>query len=177
MVAAVAYFRSAEEVYRYIGGLFEALGADRDLWPSLAAADVVVQYRYRDPECEITVRLRPDEPARVDLGPSELDHEVVMTMDADVAHRFWLGRERARGPGPRADARAGPVAKLLRLLPRRPARLRALPAPPGGGGPPRPGRRRLARGGREEPGQVGDRVHGRRGLDAGGADGVLAVLS
>ena len=118
MVAAVAYFRSAEEVYRYIGGLFEALGADRDLWPSLAAADVVVQYRYRDPECEITVRLRPDEPARVDLGPSELDPEVVMTMDADVAHRFWLGHVNVPVALARGQMRArGPVAKLLRLLP------------------------------------------------------------
>jgi hypothetical protein len=114
----VAYFASAEEVYRHIGGLLEALGADPDLWPSLAAADVVVQYRYRDPESQITVRLRPDEPPRVDLGATALDPQVVMTMDADVAHRFWLGHLNVPVALARGQIRArGPVAKLLGLLP------------------------------------------------------------
>jgi hypothetical protein len=114
----VACFASAEEVYRYIGGLFEALAADPELWPSLAAADVVVQYRYRDPDSQITVRLSPDEPGRVDLGSTELEPHVVMTMDADVAHRFWLGKVNVPVALARGQIRArGPVAKLLRLLP------------------------------------------------------------
>ena len=111
----MAYFTDAEEVYRWLGGLFEALAADPELWPSLAAADLVVQYRYRRPEAQITMRLAPGEPLRLDLGPSDLEADVVMTMDADVAHRFWLGKVnvpvalargqmRARGPGGQAAA-------------------------------------------------------------------------
>ena len=114
----MAYFTDAEEVYRWLGGLFEALAADPELWPSLAAADLVVQYRYRRPEAQITMRLAPGEPLRLDLGPSDLEADVVMTMDADVAHRFWLGKVNVPVALARGQMRArGPVAKLLRLLP------------------------------------------------------------
>jgi hypothetical protein len=114
----VPYFADSDEVYRWIGGLFEALGADPELWPPLAAADVTVQYRYRRPESQITVRLAPGEPLRLDLGATELHPDVVMTMDADVAHRFWLGHVNVPVALARGQIRArGPVAKLLRLLP------------------------------------------------------------
>ena len=114
----MAYFADAEEVYRWFGGLFEALAGDPELGPSLAAADLVVQYRYRRPEAVITVCLVPGRPIGLDLGPSELEPDVVMTMDADVAHRFWLGKVNVPVALARGQMRArGPVAKLLRLLP------------------------------------------------------------
>jgi hypothetical protein len=114
----VAYFRDEDEVYRYIGGLFEELAADGELWPRLAAADTIVQYRYRNPASQITVRLRLDEPSRIDCGPTDLEPQVVMTMDADTAHRFWLGRVNVTVALARGQIRAkGPVPKLLKLVP------------------------------------------------------------
>ena len=47
--------------------------------------------RHRDPDATITVRLKEDEPAEVDFGETEMEPEVVMSMEADTAHRFWLG--------------------------------------------------------------------------------------
>ena len=112
------YFAREDEVYQYIGGLFEALRDDPDLWPQLAAADTVVQYRYRSPESQITVEMRPDRAGLIDYGPTALDPQVVMTMDADVAHRFWLGQVNVTVALARGQIRArGPVAKLLRLVP------------------------------------------------------------
>lgn len=112
------YFAREDEVYHYIGGLFESLRDDPELWPHLAAADTVVQYRYRSPESQITVRMRPDLPGRIDCGPTDLRPQVVMTMDADVAHRFWLGKVNVTVALARGQMRArGPVAKLLKLVP------------------------------------------------------------
>lgn len=112
------YFAREDEVYRYIGGLFEELRDDPELWPHLAAADTVVQYRYRSPESQITVCMRPGQPGRIDCGPTDLRPQVVMTMDADVAHRFWLGKVNVTVALARGQMRArGPVAKLLKLVP------------------------------------------------------------
>jgi hypothetical protein len=55
---------------------------------------------------------------RVDLGASDLDPEVVMTMAADTAHLFWLGKVNITRALARGQVQAkGPVAKVLRLVP------------------------------------------------------------
>ena len=114
----MGYFEDEQEVYRYIGGLFRALLEDEELRAALLKADTIVEYRYRRPDCEITVKLIDGEQPRVDEGPSDLEPELVMTMDADVAHRFWLGKVNPTVALARGQMRAtGPIAKLLRLVP------------------------------------------------------------
>jgi hypothetical protein len=71
-----------------------------------------------DPESRITVEMRPDREMRVDLGPSDLDPEVIMTMEADTAHLFWLGKVNVTVALARGQIQAkGPVAKILKLVP------------------------------------------------------------
>ena len=66
----------------------------------------------------MTVRLKAGEPARVDFGDSDLEPEVTMSMDADTAHRFWLGGVNVTVALARGQMRAnGPVAKMLKLVP------------------------------------------------------------
>jgi len=112
------YFKDEQEVYDYIGKLFQDLAEDDELWPRFRRADTIVQYQFRNPESQITVRMREDEDAQVDLGPSELEPEVLMTMDADTAHRFWLGNVNVTVALARGQMKAkGPVAKILKLVP------------------------------------------------------------
>ena len=114
----MAYFADEQEVYRYIGGLFRLLLEDDELRAGLLSADTIVEYRYRRPESEITVRLLAGEQPQIDEGPSDLEPELVMTMDADVAHRFWLGKVNPTIALARGQIRAkGPITKLLRLVP------------------------------------------------------------
>jgi putative sterol carrier protein len=114
----LAYFKDADEVYRFIGKLFEDLAADDKLAPKFRKANTIVQYRYREPESQITVRLREDEDGRVDLGDTTMEPEVVMTMDVDTAHRFWLGKVNVTVALARGQMKAkGPVAKILKLVP------------------------------------------------------------
>ena len=114
----MAYFKDADEVYEFIGKLFQDLNEDEELSPKFKMANTIVQYRYSDPESQITVKMIDGEEGRVDLGDSDLDPEVVMTMTADTAHEFWLGNVNVTVALARGRIRAkGPVAKILKLVP------------------------------------------------------------
>jgi putative sterol carrier protein len=114
----LAYFKDADEVYAYIGKLFEELSEDAELAPKFRKANTIVQYRYRDPDSQITVKLVDGEDGQVDCGETTLTPEVVMTMDADIAHRFWLGDVNVTVALARGQMKAkGPVAKILKLVP------------------------------------------------------------
>ena len=112
------YFTDEQEVYRFIGRLFEDLMVDDDLAPRFKKANTIVQYRYRDPDARVTVKSLEGEDGQVDLGPTDLEPEVVLSMEADTAHRFWLGKVNVTVALARGQMRAtGPVAKILKLVP------------------------------------------------------------
>lgn len=114
----MAYFKDADEVYAFIGKLFEDLAQDEELAPKFRKANTIVQYAYRDPDSTITVELKEGEQGRVDLGETEMEPEVVMSMDADTAHKFWLGKVNVTVALARGQMKAkGPVAKILKLVP------------------------------------------------------------
>jgi len=114
----LAYFKDDQEVYRYIGKLFEDLSVDPELSPKFRKADTIVQYQYRNPESQITVRMKENEESKVDLGPTDMEPEVVMTMEADTAHKFWLGNVNVTMALAKGQMKAkGPVAKILKLVP------------------------------------------------------------
>ena len=77
-----------------------------------------MQYQYREPESQITVKMIEGEDGQVDCGDTTMEPEVVMTMDADTAHRFWLGQVNVTVALARGQMKAkGPVAKILKLVP------------------------------------------------------------
>jgi putative sterol carrier protein len=112
------YFKDDTEVYEYIGKLFQDLADDDELGPKFRKADTIVQYQYRNPESQITVKMKDGEEPQVDLGETDMDPEVVMTMEADTAHKFWLGKVNVTVALARGQMKAkGPVAKILKLVP------------------------------------------------------------
>ena len=114
----MAYFKDADEVYEFIGKLFEDLTDDEELGPKFRTADTIVQYQYRNPESQITVKMLDGQESQVDFGETGMEPEVVMTMEADTAHRFWLGKVNVTVALARGQMRAkGPVAKILKLVP------------------------------------------------------------
>ena len=114
----MAYFKDAQEVYDTIGRLFEELADDDELAPKFRKANTIVQYRYREPESTITVRLQEDQPGDVDFGETEMEPDVEMSMEADTAHLFWLGKVNVTVALARGQIKAkGPVAKILKLVP------------------------------------------------------------
>jgi hypothetical protein len=114
----MAYFKNEQEVYDTMGKLFMDLREDPELFPKFQKSDTVVQYRFSDPESQITVKMLEGQEGQVDLGPTQLEPEVTMSMEADTAHRFWLGKVNVTVALARGQIKAkGPVAKILKLVP------------------------------------------------------------
>ena len=114
----MAVFKDEAEVYEYIGKLFLNLRDDPVLGPQLRRANTIAQFRNFNPESQITVAMCEQQELRVDFGPTDLEPEIEMLMDADIAHRFWLGRINATVALARGQMKfTGPVAKILKLVP------------------------------------------------------------
>jgi hypothetical protein len=112
------YFQTADELYRYLGRLLAEMSEDPELGPRFRRANTIVQFRLTNPDAVVTTKLLDGQEGQVDCGETELEPEVELSMEGDLAHRFWLGlvsptKELARG-----NMRAkGPVAKILKLVP------------------------------------------------------------
>ena len=112
------YFSNAAEVYANLGTLFEDVMADEELGARFRTANTIVQYRFRHPDSAVTVKMLEGEDAQVDLGPTNLQPEVILAMEADTGHRFWLGHVNVTVALARGEIKArGPVAKILKLVP------------------------------------------------------------
>jgi hypothetical protein len=113
------YFKDAEDVYANLGLFLRQLSVDPEMAPALKRADTTFQLRTRNPDAVMTVRTpRDEEPPQVDLGDTTLRPEVVLQLDADTAHRFWLGQLNVAIALAKGDIRTrGPVAKVLTLVP------------------------------------------------------------
>ena len=58
------------------------------------------------------------EDGQVDMGETTMEPEVIMSMEADTAHKFWLGKVNVTVALARGQMKAkGPVAKILKLVP------------------------------------------------------------
>ena len=113
------YFKDAEDVYANLGLFMRQLVVDPEMVPALKRADTTFQLRMRQPDATLTVRPETDAgPAQVDLGETTLQPDVVLQLDADIAHQFWLGQVNVAVALARGDIRArGPVANILKLVP------------------------------------------------------------
>lgn len=111
-------FTDEQQVYARLGKAFQDLVADPDQAGKLKRANLIVQYQFRKPESTITVKLLENEDAEVQFGPTTWRTEVVYAMDADTAHRFFLGEMNVSVALSRGDIRAsGPVKKILEVVP------------------------------------------------------------
>jgi hypothetical protein len=114
----VGYFKDADEVYETLGKLFVEIANDDELAPKFRRANTIVRYEYSNPDSAITVRLQEGQPGDVDFGDSDMEPEVTMSMEADTAHKFWLGEVNVTVALARGEIKAkGPVAKILKLVP------------------------------------------------------------
>jgi putative sterol carrier protein len=113
----VSYFANADEVYRYLGGVFTIANDTAGVGAKLRGADMVLRLDYTGPDSSITVVLK--EPAiQVIEGDSDLSPDVRMSMTADNGNKFWRGEYNvAVGLAKGQVKTKGPVSKILRLIP------------------------------------------------------------
>jgi SCP-2 sterol transfer family protein len=114
----MAHFESDAEVYDQLGGILNNLVYNSARREQLRQADAVVQFAFRQPDATVTLDVRANKPARIDLGATKLRADVVLAMDADTGRALLLGELSPTLALARGDVRTkGPVAKVLRVVP------------------------------------------------------------
>ncbi len=111
-------FSNSEELVRVMVSLWERIKADQRMCDQILRSKLVVQFRYRDPDAVITIDCSDGQEMKISSGPGDQQPIVEMSMKADVAHEFWMGRVSvpvAILTGKMASK--GPTPKALALLP------------------------------------------------------------
>jgi hypothetical protein len=112
----MAFFDGPDELYEYIGTILRAARDHPQVGPLLAAAGIVVQLRYTDPDASLTVRLQ--QPMVIEEGGVDPDADVVFSLPADLADRYWRGEYNlAVGLSSGKVQATGDVQRVLDLLP------------------------------------------------------------
>lgn len=108
-------FANADEVEKYLGGIFQEAFQDDDLGPKLRATGAALTTVYNDPEVTLLVDFGNAKVTRLD-GPGGAGAE--MRMSADTGNAYWQGKVNL----PLAMAKgkvkvSGDIASLLKLAP------------------------------------------------------------
>lgn len=113
----MGYFNSPEEFKDILGNFFHHLAVDPVISPKLMASKLKIRFDYSDPDLSISMDLGKD-PIPILFNDQTLKPDVQMSMKADVAHRFWLGKVNLIAALTRREIVAkGPIPKILKLLP------------------------------------------------------------
>ena len=118
-------FSTADDVHDSLGRLFQELATDQDVGLRLSRLDTVVQLRYRQPDTKVTLVAREGDAPAVHLGDvpqGTPNPELILTLDADVGHRLWLGHQNvAVGIARGAIQCKGDTRRIIDLLDLAPA--------------------------------------------------------
>ena len=116
-------FRDSKQFYETVGELMDRAKTNPQIGPKIAAAGIVIQFRYTDPEALTTVNAKdkPTQPGAfcdVFHGPCALKPDAILAMKADIAHAFWHGKVNLLGAIAKGEIKMqGPLPKILKLLP------------------------------------------------------------
>jgi hypothetical protein len=111
----MAVFADAEEVYRYLAGIFRRGLENEDLANRLAGSGVVLRIHYTDPDAVLTV----DMPEKVvDRRGQWRYTECRIVHVRGYRQQVLVGEgELDHGDGERNCTSEGPVTKLIKLIP------------------------------------------------------------
>jgi putative sterol carrier protein len=113
----VSYFQNADEVYKYVGGVFREARDNPEVGPKMAQADVDLQIYYSDPDSRLTIRFHEPQ-IEVEDGGDDPNADVKLFMPADIADKYWRGEYNLAVGLAKGQVKAkGPVNKILKLVP------------------------------------------------------------
>ena len=112
----MGFFKDADELDEYIGGVFRDAGVHPESGPKLRAADIVMRVLYTDPAAEVTIVFKDD--YRVITGATDVKPDITLLMRGDTADQFWRGEYNLAVGLAKGQVNAkGPVNKILKLVP------------------------------------------------------------
>ena len=124
----MAFFSNSEELNTVMDNLWNKIKADPGMSTKLLNSKLIVQFKYRDPDGQLTIDCSSGNEMRIIIGSTPIKPIVEMSMKADVAHEFWLGKVNvplaimsgkivSRGPTPKALALLPVIQPAYSLYP------------------------------------------------------------
>lgn len=108
-------FTDADEVRRYIGGVFQAGFDDPELGPKMVATGIVVKFEFTEPDTDLVIDMGTQE---VGDGTGMAAPNATMKMTADLGSAYWQGKVNLPLSMARGRIKVdGNVASLLKLAP------------------------------------------------------------
>lgn len=110
-------FADEDELYRYIGGIFETALADPELEPKLRGTGLVLRQQCTDPEAALVIDLAGGAVWKgTDAAAPAPD--ATMTMSTETANAYWQGTVNLTFAMAKGKVKVdGTVTKLLQLAP------------------------------------------------------------
>ncbi len=109
-------FRDTNHLYEVLIPFYNNLKDDEVIGPKVLSSGLVIQFRYSEPDGVITIDC-PNE--KIIQGDDDsIIPTVTMTMKANIAHKFWLGKLNLMIALTKREIIArGPIASTMKLLP------------------------------------------------------------
>ncbi len=110
-------FKDSGEFKKILGGFFEILVKDNEIGAKLKESKLIIRFNYKNPALTITADCTRPETV-LSYNDAVTKPEVEMFMDADIAHKFWLGDVNlVMALARRQMIVKGPIPRILKLLP------------------------------------------------------------
>ncbi len=125
----MSVFSSTDELQQVMAELWTEIKNTPEIAEKLIASHLIVQFRYREPEGLITIDCSSGTELKIYVGMTDVKPQIEMSMKADIAHDFWLGKVNvamalmmgkivSRGPTPKALALLPVIKPAYQLYPK-----------------------------------------------------------
>lgn len=112
------FFNDSDELGTVMKELWVTIADDSKISSPLLNSKLIVRFHYKEPDGQITIDCSDGENMVIEWGDCDKQPVVEMFMQADVAHKFWMGQVNV--PMYLLNGKMvakGPVNKALALLP------------------------------------------------------------
>ena len=108
-------FASEDELYRYVGGIFETGFDDPDLGPRMVATQMIFQLKCTEPDSSLIIDMASRKVYQGTAGP---EPDAVLLMSTEMSNAHWQGKVNLPVAMARGKVKVeGNAAKLLALAP------------------------------------------------------------
>jgi hypothetical protein len=125
----MAVFSSSDELNKVMELLWTRIKGDADMSAKLLDSKLIIQFKYRDPEGSLTIDCSNGKDFVIIIGKTDIKPVIEMSMKADVAHEFWMGKVNvpvailagkivSKGPTPKALALLPVIKPAYALYPK-----------------------------------------------------------
>lgn len=110
-------YANADDLYNYVGSLFDQAWADPDLGPKFTQTGAVLLVKCTDPDSEVVLDM-PNKTAYRSVADAPNPPNATLKMSTETANAFWQGKVNMTLAMAKGQVKAeGSVMKVLKLVP------------------------------------------------------------